>query len=184
MTYCQFITQALRIISVQCITLSLRSNKRRRATFLLPPCICSCWLWGTVNCAIPFAINVTILISISHTFRSRVALSHLRQAIVFSSHNSTDLPERSPLMNVLFWGRFHFPIGFAGRDIIVSRNLWNNLLWSYYGQCGDIIKRYEVSSPKYNMTFLMKTICSVTGTFHWDITPMYNVWPCYRTGFN
>ena len=41
------------------------------------------------------------------------------------SHNSSDTPGLAPLMSVLFWGRYDFPISFSGRDM--SRNVWNRL---------------------------------------------------------
>ena len=69
-TFCPLITQTLRIISVRCIPLSLRSKTRRRATLLLPTWICSCQLVGTVIFILPFTTNVTISISILQTFRS------------------------------------------------------------------------------------------------------------------
>ena len=124
-TFCPLITQTLRIISVRCIPPSLRSKTRRRATLLLPTWICSCQLVGTVNFILPFTTNVTISISILQTFRSWVATSHLRQPMAFLSHNLSDTPGLAPLMNVLFWGRCHFPISFSGRDM--SRNVWNRL---------------------------------------------------------
>ena len=77
-TFCPLITQTLRIISVRCIPLSLRSKTRRRATLLPPTWISSCQSVGTVNFALPFTTNVTISISILQTFRSWVATSHLR----------------------------------------------------------------------------------------------------------
>ena len=70
MTYCQSITQILRIIWVRCIPLSLRSKTRRRATPLLPTWIYSCRSRVTVSCELPFTTNVTISTSISQTFRS------------------------------------------------------------------------------------------------------------------
>ena len=73
--------QTLKIISVRCISLSLRSKTRRRATLLLPTWICSCQSVGTVNFALPFTTNVTISISILQTFRFSVATSHLRPPI-------------------------------------------------------------------------------------------------------
>ena len=124
-TFCPLITQTLRIISVRCIPLSLRSKTRRRATLLLPTWICSCQSVGTVNFILPFTTNVTISISILQTFRSRVATSHLRPPMAFLSHNLSDTPGLAPLMNVLFWGRCDFPISFSGRDM--SRNVWNRL---------------------------------------------------------
>ena len=124
-TFCPLITQTLRIISVRCIPLSLRSKTRRRATLLLPTWICSCQSVGTVIFTLPFTTNVTISISILQTFRFWVATSHLRPPMAFLSHNSSDTPGLAPLMNVLFWGRCDFPISFSGRDM--SRNVWNRL---------------------------------------------------------
>ena len=49
MTYCPLITETLKIISVRCILLNLRSKTRRRATLLLPTWIYSCLSVGTVN---------------------------------------------------------------------------------------------------------------------------------------
>ena len=77
------ITQTLRIISVRCIPLSLRSKTRRRATLLPPTWICSCQSVGTVNVVLLFTTNVTISISILQTFRSWVATSHLRRLWCF-----------------------------------------------------------------------------------------------------
>ena len=86
-TFCPLITQTLRIISVRCIPLSLRSKTRRRATLLLPTWICFCQSVGTVNFILPFTTNVTISISILQTFRSWVATSHIRPPMAFLSHN-------------------------------------------------------------------------------------------------
>ena len=102
MTYCQSITQILRIIWVRCIPLSLRSKTRRRATPLLPTWIYSCRSRVTVSCELPFTTNVIISTSISQTFRSWVAIFHLRQPMVFLSHSSYGMPGLAPLMNVLF----------------------------------------------------------------------------------
>ena len=70
MTFCQLITQILRIIWVRCITLSLRSKTRRRAIPLLPTWIYSCRSRMTVSCALPFTTNVTISTSILQNFYS------------------------------------------------------------------------------------------------------------------
>ena len=68
----------MKIISVRCISLSLRSKTRRRATFLIPTWVCSRQSGETVNFALPFTTSVTILISILQTFRSLEATSNLR----------------------------------------------------------------------------------------------------------
>ena len=122
-TYCQSITQTLRIIWVKCIPLSLRSKTRLRATPLLPTWIYSCRSRVTVNCTLPFTTNVTISTSISQTFHSWVAIFHLRQPMVFLSHSSYGMPGLAPLMNVLFLGRRDFHLSSSDRDM--SWNVWN-----------------------------------------------------------
>ena len=134
MTCCPLITLTLKIISVRCIPLNLRSKTRQRATLLLPTWIYSCQLVGTVNFTLPFTTSVTILISILQTFRSWAATSHLRPPMAFLSHNSSDTPGLAPLMNVSFWGRCDFPISFRagickGTFEIVSKEV----LWSVRG---------------------------------------------------
>ena len=64
MTCCPLITLTLKIISVRCIPLNLRSKTRRRATLLLPTLIYSCQSVGTINFTYLFTTSVTILISI------------------------------------------------------------------------------------------------------------------------
>ena len=125
MTYCQSITQILRIIWVRCIPLSLRSKTRRRATPLLPTWIYSCRSKVTVSCEFPITTNVTISTSISQTFRSWVAIFHLRQPMVFLSHSSYGIPGLAPLMNVMERSK--------------------SSLRKFYGRYGDLIKHYEVS---------------------------------------
>ena len=74
----------------------------QRVTPLLSTWIYSCRSRVTVSCALPFATNLTISPSISQTFRSWVAIFHLRQPMVFLSHSSYGMPGLAPLMNVLF----------------------------------------------------------------------------------
>ena len=72
----------MRIISVRCIPLSLRSKTQRRATLLLPTWIYySCQSVETVNLTLSFTTSVTIWISILQTFRSWAATSHFRLPI-------------------------------------------------------------------------------------------------------
>ena len=127
---------------VRCIPLSLRSKTRRRATLLLPTCICSCQSVGTVNFVLPFTTNVTISISILQTFRSWVATSHLRQPIAFLSHNSSDTPGLAPLMNVLFLRAMRLSNKLLGQGYIKER--LKSSLRKFYGRYGDLIKQYEV----------------------------------------
>ena len=90
---------------------------------LLPTLIYSCRSRVTVSFAPPFTTNVTISTSISQTFRSWVAIFHLRQPMVFSSHSSYGMPGLAPLMDVLFWGRRDFHLSSSDRDM--SWNVWN-----------------------------------------------------------
>ena len=77
--------------------------------------------------ALPFTTSVAISNSILQIFRSWVAMSHIRSipaipaSLSFLSHNSLETPERAPFMNVLFWGRYDFPISLSDRD--TSKNL-------------------------------------------------------------
>ena len=59
----------LKIISVRCIPLNLRSKTRRRATLLPPTLIYTYQSVVTVNFTLSFTTGVTILISILQTFR-------------------------------------------------------------------------------------------------------------------
>ena len=111
LTYFQSITQILRIMWVRCIPLSLRSKTRRRETPLLPTWIYSCRSRVTVNCALPFTTNVTISTSISQTFRSWVAIFHLRQPMVFLSHSSYGMPSLLLLWMFYSMGSTTFILG-------------------------------------------------------------------------
>ena len=142
MTCCPLITLTLKIISVRCIPLNLRSKTRRRATLLLPTWIYSCQSVGTVNFTLPFTTSVTILISILQTFRSWAATSHLRPPMAFLSHNSSDTPGLVPLMNVSFWGRCGLSNKLLGQGYVKER--LRSSLRKFYGRYGDLIKQYEV----------------------------------------
>ena len=133
-TFCQLITQTLRIISVRCIPLSLRSKTRRRATLLLPTWICSWQSVGTVNFVLLFTTNVTISISILLTFRSWVATSHLRPPMAFLSHNSYHqcfILRAMRLSNKLL-----------GQGYVKER--LKSSVRKFYGRYGDLTKEYEV----------------------------------------
>ena len=144
-------TQILRIIWVRCIPLSLRSKIRRRATPLLPTWIYSCRSRVTVSCEFPFTTNVTISTSISHTFRSWVAIFHLRQPMVFLSHSSYGMPRLAPLMNFLFLGRRDFRLSSSDRDM--SLNVWNRPSGSFMVDMGISSNIMKSPSPKCYMTF-------------------------------
>ena len=169
MTYCQSITQILRIIWVRCIPLSLRSKIRQRAPPLLLTLIYSWRSKGTVSCALPFTTNVTISTSISQTFRSWVAIFHLHRPIMFLSHSSYGLPGLAPLMNVLFLGRRDFHLSSSDRDM--SWNVWSRPLGSFMVDIGISSNIMKSLSPKHYMTFWDITIYNVA--LNWpDITPI------------
>ena len=59
--YFTLITLTLKIISLRCIPLNLRSKTLRRSTLLLPTWIYSCQSERTVKFTLPFTTSVTIL---------------------------------------------------------------------------------------------------------------------------
>ena len=142
MTYCQSITQTLRIIWVKCIPLSLRSKTRRRTTPLLPTWIYSCRLRVMVSCALPFTTNVTISTFISQTFRSWVAIFYLRQSMVFYLTAHTVCQGLLLLwMFILRAARLSSKL--LGQGYVMER--LKSSLRKFYGRYGDLIKHYEVS---------------------------------------
>ena len=167
MTYCQSTTQILIIFLVRCIPLSLRLKTRRRATH--PTYISSCRSGGPVSCALPFTTNVTISTSMSQTFRSWVAIFHLRQSMSFLSHGSYGMPGFTPPMNVLYLGRRDFYR--ISSDSDMSGNVWNRSLGSFMVDMGISSNIMKFPSPKCYMTFWNMTIYS--DTFNWsNITPI------------
>ena len=167
MTCCQLITLTLKIISVRCIPLNLRSKTRRRATLLLPTWIYSCQSVGTVNFTLPFTTSVTILISILQTFRSWAATSHLCPPMAFLSHNSSDTPGLAPPSFILRAVRLSNKLlrqGYVKTFEIVSKEA----LWSVRGSYN-----MRSPSPECYTTLWMMTIYS--DTLHWSgITPIFN----------
>ena len=121
----------------------------------------------TVSCALPFTTNVTISTFISQTFRSWVAIFHLRQPMVFLSHSSYGMPGLAPLMNVLFLGRCDFHLSSSDRDM--SWNVWNRPSGSFMVDMGISSNIMKSPSPKCYMTFWVMTIYN--DTLNWsDIT--------------
>ena len=142
MTYCQSITQILRIIWVRCIPLSLRSKTRRRATPLLRTWIYSCRTRVTVSCELPITTNVTISTSISQIFRSWVAIFHLRQPGVFISQLIRYARACSS------YECFILRAVRLSSKLLRQGNVMGRLkssLRKFYGRYGDLIKHYEVS---------------------------------------
>ena len=110
--------------------------------------------------------------SISQTFRSWVALAHLRPRIAFLSHNSDDISGIAALMNVLFWWPFDFQISFSGRDM--SRKVCNCLLGSY-------IVYTEILSNNFSRMLhdILEQDYICSDTLNWSA--LYtNSWPFYK----
>ena len=146
MTYCQSITQILRIIWVRCIPLSLRSKTRRRATPLLPAWIYSCRSRVTVSCELPFTTNVTISTSISQTFRSWIAIFHLRLPMAFLSHSSCGMPRARSSYECFILRAARLSSKLLRQGYVMER--LKSSLRKCYGRYGDLIKHYEVSLPQ------------------------------------
>ena len=181
MTYCQSVTQILKIIWVRCIPLSLRSKTRRRATPLLPTWIYSCQSRVTISCALPFTINVTISTSISQTFRSWVAIFPLRQPMVFLSHSSYGMQGLAPLTNAFFLRAARLSSKLLRQRYVMER--LKSSLRKFYGRYGDLIKHYAVS--------LSQMLHDILGHDHiqWhpeliryydSLRPYHRIWLYYR----
>ena len=149
MTYCKLITQTLRIISVRCIPLSLRSKTRRRATLLFPTWIYSCQSVGTVNLALPFTTSVTISISILQTFRSWVATSHLRQPMTFISHDSSEYARACTSYACFILRAVRLSNKLPGHGYVKER--LKSSLMKFYGRYGDLYQTIW-GSPLPNVT--------------------------------
>ena len=169
MTYCQSITQILRIIWVRCIPLSLRSKSRRRATTLLPSWIYSCRSRVTVRCALLLTTNMTISTSISQTFRSLVAIFQPRQRMVFLYHSSYCMPGLAPLMI----GRHGFHLSSSAKDM--SLNVWNRPSGSLMVDMGSHQTLWSLSLPNvtwHSGTWPCTMAPSIDQTFHQLITEL------------
>ena len=143
MTYCQSITQILRIIWVRCIPLNLRSKTRRRATPLLPTWIYSCRSRVTVSL--------------------RTSLYDKRDDFNFHITNfpflSSNIPS-SPAYGVFISQLIRYARACSSYECFILRaaRLSSKLLRQGYvmerlksslrkfdGRYGDLIKHYEVS---------------------------------------
>ena len=165
MTYCQSITQILRIIWIRSIPLSLRSKTRRRATPLLPTWIYSCRSRRTISCTLPFTTNVTIPTSISQTF-------------LLLSSNIPFLPAYGVFISQLI--RYARVCSFYECFILrASGNVWNRPSGSFMVDMGISSHIMKSPSPKCYMAFF--------GYDHIQWHPRLirhctNLWTYYRTG--
>ena len=139
--FCPLITQTLRIISVRCIPLSLRSKTRRGATILLHTWICSCQSVGTVNLVLPF------------TKKRNDFIFHITNFPILSSN----IPP-SPANGVFISQLIRYARACSSNECFILRamRLSNKLLGQgyvkeslksslrkFYGRYGDLTKRYE-----------------------------------------
>ena len=190
MTYCQSITQIWRIIWVKCIPLSLRSKARLRATLLLPTWFYSCRSGGTVSCAVPSTKNMTISTSISQTFRSWVAIFHLRQPMAFLSHSSYGMTGLAPRKNVLFWASHDlvFPYNKFRQGYVMA--ILKSSLRKLNFQNGDLILKTERGPfpsgflhcvlGHYNIQWHILAFWHCTYSRTYYITRFcYRIWPLY-----
>ena len=106
----------------------------------------------------------------SWTFRSWVAIFHLRPLMTF-------LSERYDMLVSLFYiflQRWNFPISFSGRTACMSWNTWNRIQRSSTVDMGILSNNMKSSSPEFYMTFWSMTVCS--DILHWsDITLIYGL---------
>ena len=129
----------------------------------------SCRSRVTVGCALPFTTNVTISTSISQTFRSWVAIFHLRQPIVFLSHSSYGMPGLAPLMNVLLYGRRDCHLISSDRDM--SWNVWNRPSGSF--RVDMVISSNIMKSPSPKCYMIFWDMVIYNDILNWsDITPI------------
>ena len=137
---CPLITQTLRIISVRCIPLSLRSKTLRIATLLLPTWICYCQSVGTVNFKLPFTTNVTISISILQTFRFWVATSSPAYGVFISQlirYARTCSSYECFILRAMWISNKLFGHGYVKERLKSS-------LRKFCDRYGDLTKQYEV----------------------------------------
>ena len=161
----------MKITSVRCIPLNLRSKTRRRATLLLPTWIYSCQSVGTVNFTLPFTTSVTILISISQTFRSWAATSHLRPPMAFFISQLLRYARTSSSYEYFILRALRLSNKVLGQGYVTKR--LTSSLRKLYGWYGDLIKQYEV--PISRMLHDILDDDTYSDTLHWSgITPIFN----------
>ena len=136
MTYYQSITQILRIISVRCIPLSLRSKTRGRETLLFPTWIYSCRSRVTLN-SLPFTTNVTI----NFPFLSSNVPSSPAYGIFISQLIRYARACSSYECFILRAARLSSKL--LGQGYVMER--FKSSLRKFYGRYGDLIGHYEVS---------------------------------------
>ena len=142
-TYCPLITQTLRIISVRCIPVRLRSKTQRRTTLLLPT-------W------------INLLLPIGRDGQLRTSLYDKRDDFNFHITNfpfrSSNIPS-SPAYGVFISQLIRYARACSSNECFILREvrLSNKLLGQgyvkerlksslrkFYGRYGDLTKQYEV----------------------------------------
>ena len=120
----------------------------------------SCRSRVTVSCELPFTTNVTISTSISQTFRSWVAIFHLRQPMVFLSHSLYGMPGLALLW--MFYSKSWHDFHLSSSDRDMSWNVWNRPSGSFMVDMG--ISSNIMKSPLPNVTWH-------SGTWPYTMTP-------------
>ena len=98
----------------------------------------------SVDSTLPFMTNVAISISISHIFRSCLAIFHLLPLMASSSRSLYDMPGPAPGMDVLLWWRRDFPISFLTMGYFKER--LKSSLRKFYGRYGDLSNNMKFPS--------------------------------------
>ena len=117
--------------------------KRWIISSLLPSWIYSCRSRVTVSCALPFTTNLTISTSISQTFRSWVAIFHLRQPMVFLSPQLIWYARACSSYECFILRVTRLSSKLLRQGYVMER--LKSSLRKFYGRYCDLIKHYEVS---------------------------------------
>ena len=132
MTYCQSITQTLRIIWVKCIPLSLKSKTESNTSASYLDLLLSIESDGQLCTSLydkrdAFNIHITNFPFLGSNIPSSSVYGIL-------SHSSCGMPGLALLMNVLFKGRCDFHLSPSERDM--SWNVWNRPSGSFMVDMG------------------------------------------------
>ena len=168
MTYCQSISQILRIIyyldQMYPTKLKIKDATHSNVSASYLDLLLSIWRDGQLHTSLydkrdDFNFHIT-----NFPFLSSWTIFHLRQPMVRLSHISYGMSGLAPLKNVLFWERRDFHVSFSGRDM--SRTVWNRLSVSSSVDMGISSNIMKFPSTKYYMTFFDMIIYS--DTLHWS----------------
>ena len=190
MTYRPLITLYLRIISVRCVPLNLRSKTRRWSILLL----LLTWIFSfqsieMVNFELPFTTSETISSSILQTFCSWVATSHLRPPMTF--HCTTHLIHQGLLLLWMFYSEGNATSNKLLRQEYVKERMKLSLK-KLYVRSGILSNHMSFPFPDCYATFLRLTYTMtpfidkilnpfVTMFLIWILLPNLTFYPLVRS---